>query len=66
MFTLESLNRKFHFFYILSLVALWIGATIANIATLMDLKVELMSLAAISVGIAYVMMHAGKALPKAA
>ncbi len=49
MFTLENWNPTLRTVYISALVILWIGATLANVATIFGLSVDMVGLVGISV-----------------
>ena len=49
MFTLENWNPTLRTIYISALVILWIGATLANVATIFGLSVDFIGLVGISV-----------------
>jgi hypothetical protein len=57
MMTLNTMTPFIRTLYITVLIALWVGATIANIATLFQLDVDLLGLVAISVFIAGMVMR---------
>ncbi|MCB1366533.1 MAG: hypothetical protein KDK00_02110 [Rhodobacteraceae bacterium] len=60
MLTLENWNPTLRTLYITSLVILWVGATIANIATIFGLSVDLIGLAGISVFVGVELVRAVK------
>jgi len=49
VFTLENWNPTLRTVYISALVILWIGATLANVATIFGLSVDMVGLVGISV-----------------
>lgn len=49
MLNLNTMNPNFRTLYIFALIALWVGATIANIATIANLSVDGIGLTAVSV-----------------
>ncbi|MBZ0127899.1 MAG: hypothetical protein K8F59_02160 [Rhodobacteraceae bacterium] len=60
MLTLENWNPTLRTLYITALVILWVGATIANIATIFGLSVDLIGLAGISVFVGVELVRAVK------
>ena len=60
MLTLENWNPTLRTLYITSLVILWVGATIANIATIFGLSVDLIGLAGISIFVGVELVRAVK------
>lgn len=60
MLTLENWNPTIRTLYISTLVILWVGATIANIATIFGLRVDLVGLVGISVFVGIEVVRAVK------
>ena len=66
MLTLKNWNASFRYIYIISLVTLWVGATIANISTIFGQSVDVLGLAGISVfvGVQLVRSYKGEKYAK--
>ena len=63
MFTLENWNPTLRTIYISALVILWIGATLANVATIFGLSVNMVGLVGISVFIGIELVRAVSVTP---